>query len=220
MGCTYVPNQDPDDNIMASDNDCANAITTMDGLKPPFLMDLGNKATGILQNKLCQQNKRLRMLRQKLQKINTYWTKHMGMFFIPDDIPPLPTYENKMRPKGLGLHHPAAQILEEYAKYGCPTPICKPWTKQEMWEVVARGPHQSALSPEAIEHFWLKAIEKVDAGQAILVKWVDIKNAPPPQLKILPMFRSILDLSFRLQLSDGSLRPSVNDTTVKQHRTG
>ncbi len=214
MGCTYAPNQDPDDNITASDNDCTNAITTMDGLKPRFVTDLGKEARGSLQNKLCQQNKQLRMLQQKLQKINTYWTNHMGMFFIPDNIPPLAMYKNKMRPKGLALHHPAAKILEDYAKCGCPTQTGKPWTKQEMWEVVARGPHQSAILPEAIEHFWLKAIEKVDAGQAILVKWDNIMNAPPPQLKILPItaiphklkeFRSIFDLSFTPQLFNGSL---------------
>jgi hypothetical protein len=167
MGCTYAPDQDPDDNITASDNDCANAITTMDGLKPPFLTDLVMEATGLLLNKLCQQNKRLQMLRQKMQNNNTYWTKHMGTFIIPDNIPPLATYKNEMRPKGLVLHHPVAQILEEYTKYGCPTQTGKPWTKQETWEVGARGPHQLAMLPEAIEHFWLKAIEKVNAGQAI-----------------------------------------------------
>jgi hypothetical protein len=93
-----------------------------------------------------------------------------------------------------------------------------------MWEVVARGPHQSAMLPETIEHFWLKAIEKVNAGQAILVKWDNIKNTPPPQLKILPItaiphkskeFRLILDLSFTLQLSNRSLQPLVNNTMVK-----
>ncbi len=109
-GCTYAPDQDPDNNITASDNDCANAITTMDELKPLFLTDLGKEATGSLQNKLCQQNKQLWMLRQKLQKTNTYWTKHMGMFFIPDNISPLAMYKNKMRQKGLALHHSAAKI--------------------------------------------------------------------------------------------------------------
>ncbi len=72
---------------------------------------------------------------------------------------------------------------------------------------MTRGPHQLAMLPKVIEHFWLKTIEKVDTGQAILVKWDDIKNAPPPQLKILPIaaiphkskeFRSILDLLFTL----------------------
>ncbi len=48
MGCTYAPKMDLDGNIMASYIDCANAITGMDGLKLPFLMDLGKEATGSL----------------------------------------------------------------------------------------------------------------------------------------------------------------------------
>ncbi len=56
-----------------------------------------------------------------------------------------------------------------------------------MWEAVARGPYQSAMSPEAIRHFSLEAIEKVNVGQAVLVKWDDIKDSPPPQLKISPI---------------------------------
>ncbi len=95
----------------------------------------------------------------------------MRTFFIPEDIPPLATYRNKMRPQGLTLHHPAAKILEEYAQYGCPTRTGKPWSKMEMWEAVVRGPHKLAMLPEAIEHFHLEAISKVNAGQAILLKW-------------------------------------------------
>ncbi len=77
----------------------------------------------------------------------------------------------------------------------------------EMWEAVARGLHKWAMPPEAIEHFCLEAIAKVNAGQAILAKWDNIKNNPPPQLKISPIaailhkfkaFRSILNLFFSL----------------------
>jgi hypothetical protein len=182
--CTYEPETDLDGNITTSYIDCANSITKMDGLKPLFLMDLGKEATGSLQNKLWQQNKQLRLLRPKLQKIKTYWTTHMGTFFIPEDIPTLSTYRNKMRPQGLAIYHPVVKILEEYAQYGCPTQTGKPWSKKEMWEAVARGPHKLATLPEVIEHFCLEAIVKVNAGQAILVKWDNIKNNPPPQLKI------------------------------------
>jgi hypothetical protein len=129
-----------------------------------------------------------------------------------------------MRPKGLALHHPVANLLEEYATLGCPPRTGKPWTKEEVWEAVAWGPHCLALSPEAIEHFCLEAIKKVNTEQAVLGKWDDIKDSPPPQLKILPIaaiphkskaFWSILDLLFMLRLSDSSLHPSVNDTTIK-----
>jgi hypothetical protein len=129
-----------------------------------------------------------------------------------------------MRPKGLAFYHPAAPLLKEYATFGCPTQTVKPWTKAEMWEAVARGPHQFALLPEAIKYFQLKSKAKVAAGQAILIRWDDIKDNPPLQLKISPfaailhkskLFRSILDLLFTLCLSDGSKLPFVNNTTIK-----
>ena len=93
-----------------------------------------------------------------------------------------------------------------------------------MWEAVERGPHQSSLSPEAIAHFAKESAEKVRVGQAKLVLWNDIKDNPPPQLKVSPIaaiphkskaFRSILDLSFRLRLRSGGILASVNDSTIK-----
>ncbi len=99
MGCTNAPEQGPDGNIKASHNNCANAMTTMDGLQLLLLTDLGKEATGSLHDKLRQQNKWLWLLQQKLQKINTYWTKHKGVFFIPDDIPPLSMCCDEIRPK-------------------------------------------------------------------------------------------------------------------------
>jgi hypothetical protein len=93
-----------------------------------------------------------------------------------------------------------------------------------MWEAVERGPHQSSLSPKALAHFAEESVAKVAAGQAKLVLWDEIKDNPPPQLKIslivaiphkLKAFRSILDLSFPLRLKNGGLLESVNDSTVK-----
>ncbi len=63
----------------------------------------------------------------------------------------------------------------------------KPWLIHEMMAAIARGLHRSALTPEAIEHFTTEVREKVAAGQAQLVKWDDIKNNPPPKLKISPI---------------------------------
>jgi hypothetical protein len=66
--------------------------------------------------------------------------------------------------------------------------------------------------------------EKVANGQARVVLWDEIKGNPPPQLKISPVamiphksrqFRAILDLSFPVKLEDGSVVPSVNDSTTK-----
>ncbi len=54
--------------------------------------------------------------------------------------------------------------------------------------------------------------------------WNDIKDNPPPQLKLSPIaaiphkskaYRSILDLSFRLCLENRGVRAAVNNTTTK-----
>ena len=112
-----------------------------------------------------------------------------------------------MCPTGRALTHPAAGILAKWATLGCPTRTGKPWTSEEIWEAVARGPHQSALSPEALAHFAEEAAEKVRTRQVRIVLWDDIKDNPQEQWKISPIaaiphkskaFRSILGLSFRL----------------------
>jgi hypothetical protein len=106
----------------------------------------------------------------------------------------------------------------------CPTRTGRNWSKDEIWEAVERGPHRSATSPEAIEHFAAEIKEKIRTKQARVVAWDDIKDNPPPQLKVSPIaaiphkskaFRSILDLSFRLRLKNGGVLASVNNTTVK-----
>ena len=93
-----------------------------------------------------------------------------------------------------------------------------------MEAAIRRGPHASALSPEAIAHFHAEVQEKVANNQARLLVWDNIKTNPPPQLKISSIaavphkskaFRFILDRSFSLCLSNGNSIPSVNETTTK-----
>lgn len=113
----------------------------------------------------------------------------------------------QMYPRGRAMNHPAGPLLKEWATYGCPTRTGTNWTREQMQEAIARGPHQSALVPAAIAHFPEEVEEKVRLGQARVVEWDAIKHNPPPQLKISPVaaiphnskpYRSILDLSFRL----------------------
>jgi hypothetical protein len=129
-----------------------------------------------------------------------------------------------MCPSGLALHHPVANLLKEWATYGCPTKTGKAWSKSQMQEAVDRGPHCSALSDKAIAHFQAEVTKKVRMGQAKLVAWDTIKNNPPVELKFSPIaaiphkskqFRSILDLSFHLHLKQGGILPSVNASTIK-----
>ena len=134
-----------------------------------------------------------------------------------------------MCPTGRALSHPAADTLRKWATFGCPTRTGRNWTNDEIWEAVEQGPHRSATSPEAIEHFAVEIQEKRQTKQARLVAWGDIKDNPPPQLKISPIaaiphkskaFRSILDLSFRLRLKNGGILAAVNDMTIKSAPKG
>jgi hypothetical protein len=89
-----------------------------------------------------------------------------------------------MCPTGLALEHSAASTLQEYATYGCPAKTGKEWTKAEIWEAVKWGPHVSALSAEALEHFKEEACKKVATDQAKIVKWDTIRHNPPTQMKV------------------------------------
>ena len=116
----------------------------------------------------------------------------------------------------------------DWATFGCPTKTGKPWSRTEIDKAIARGPHRSALTPDAIAHFAEEARKKVRTNQARIVEWDSIKDNPPKELKISPIaaiphkskaYRSILGLSFKLQLKNGGVREAVNDTTEK-NRSG
>jgi hypothetical protein len=216
-------------NVGAPDRDTtANEAYARDekfsGLDPPLLEATGERVTGADTPRHRIENKRRRRALLARQSQETQWTMYKGEYDLPDPAAPLEAHRGEMCPSGLALHHPAADILREWATYGCPTRTGKPWTRAEMQAAIERGPHRSALSDEAIAHFKAEVEEKVRIGQAKLVAWDAIKDDPPPELKISPIaaiphkskqFRSILDLSFHLRLARGQVIPSVNSTTMK-----
>jgi hypothetical protein len=181
---------------------------------------------GINKKKLRTENWRQRQALQQAQTKPTLWTDYTGDAVLPQgaDDKSRPAHRNSMCLAGMALHHPAAETLLNWAEFGCPTQTGKPWSISEMEEAIAHGPHQSALTPEALEHVAVEIKEKVLSNQARVVEWDAIKDNPPTELKISPImaiphkskaYRSILDLSFRLQLKNGGFRDAVNDTTVK-----
>ena len=199
------------------------------GLMPPTLDATGEYVTGADKSKYRVKNKRRRKETLATQQPHTQWTKYKGEFEIPSPMPPVDSYRGQMCPSNMALHHPAASLLKEWATYGCPTRTGWPWTKEEMQEAVDRGPHQSALSDEAIAHFCAEVDDKIKSGQARLVAWESIKDDPPSELKISPIaaiphkskqFWSILDLSFHPQLKQGGILPSFNANTIKTAPTG
>ena len=193
------------------------------GLRPPTLKS-SEEVTGESTPKLRTENKRNRRQRQCHQPHPVWWTTYKGTYKLPPLHEPPRSYRNQMCPRGLALHHPAATTLLEYATAGCPVNTGNTWTTQEMQAAIERGPHVSALLPEAMAQLDDDINEKVLNGQARLVRWNDIRLNPPPQLKISPVamvphnsrpFRAILDLSFPVKLRPSGEVPSVNSTTVK-----
>jgi len=196
-------------------------------LLPPIIAATGEMATGATTEALRKQNKHQRTADLLSQHLHPQWTMHRGHTVLQenhwaavrktaDDV--------QMAPQGLALHHEAAGILAEWEQMGCPTCTGRDWTTAEIQAAIDRGPHQSALEPEALHHFADEVRDKVAKGQARVVLWEEIKGNHPRQLKVSPVaaiphksraYRSILDLSFSLRLREGGTLPSVNDTTTK-----
>jgi hypothetical protein len=116
--------------------------------------------------------------RRKLQKETGFatsrratplWTMHKGTLILPAQVADKsrPTYHNSMCPAGLAVEHPAAAIFMDWAQFGCPTKTGKPWKWADIDKAIKRGPHQLALSPEAIQHFAEEIKEKVWTAQAL-----------------------------------------------------
>ncbi len=85
------------------------------------------------------------------------------------------------------MQHNAAQLLRDWENFGCPTWTGRDWNLSKIQAASDRGPHQSALEPEAIPHFEVEVRDKVAKGQARVVLWDSIKGNHPHQLKVLPV---------------------------------
>jgi hypothetical protein len=120
---------------------------------------------------------------------STQWTTHRGAMVVPLTAfdKSRPDHKNAICPARLAMSHPAAETLMDWATFGCPTKTGAPWSRSDIEEAIARGPHQLALTPEAIEHFTEEIREKVRTQQARVVEWDSIKDNPPTELKISPI---------------------------------
>ena len=133
-------------------------------------------------------------------------------------------YFGLMYPRGIALEHEAAPLLKGFADNGCPVDCGENWSDERVVDTMLRGPHQSAYLDGAVGFLQKETKEKVRNGFARVVKWGDIKDNVPPNLKISPVamvphmrkiFRVIMDLSFRFSKKDGSKWESVNSATTK-----
>jgi hypothetical protein len=170
----------------------ANTTTTTmgnEGLEPPTLEDTNKDVKGDDRRRLRKQSKQRKRRLKATQQWRSQWTMHMGQVeyepahFSGTRVP----HWNLMCPTGRAQNHPAADLLLDWATLGCPTRTGRNWTREEIWEAVERGPHRSARSPDAHEHFAEEIKEKNRKKQARLVAWDNIKDNPPAQLKISPI---------------------------------
>ena len=90
-----------------------------------------------------------------------------------------------------------------------------------MQAAIERGPHKGTLVPGTMEYARKKAWAKEKAGQCKIVKWKDINDDPPQNLKLRTVaavphksrdYRMILDLSFALRMCGYEI-PAVNEET-------
>jgi hypothetical protein len=134
------------------------------GLPPQVIEATGAEVLGIDIERLQLQNKWRRHALQEQQAQTSAWTTHTGDLELPTATTLLSTWRGDMCPLGIATSHPAGKLLHEWSQIGCPTRTGQPWSKEEIWEAVERGPHRSALSDEALQHFAEEAFEKVNAG--------------------------------------------------------
>ena len=143
---------------------------------------------------------------------------------VENDIADLGTFLSLMQPQDVARAHEFGPTLDEYSVKGVPVDCGGNWTRETIDAAIARGPHQSALTPEALELFQDDVVDyQVKAGFCRIVNWDDIKHDLPPQLKISPVAavpqvgrrpRIILDLSFGVRIGDEVIQQAVNTTTA------
>ena len=75
-------------------------------------------------------------------------------------------------------------MLREYAAKGCPVSVGRDWILEELEAAAERGPHKSALKPDAIAQIQVEAREKEAQGFCKLYNWEKLKSNLPKKLKL------------------------------------
>lgn len=126
-----------------------------------------------------------------------------------------------MYPRGPAMKHEAAPLLNYWAEHGCPVDCGEDWSDEWIEAAIRRGPHISAKQPQAVKALRQETMDKIKSGYARKIKWGVLRKNRPKKLKISPvaaiphksrLFRTILDLSFRLKYK-GKKLPSVNSAS-------
>jgi hypothetical protein len=112
-----------------------------------------------------------------------------------------------MSPEPWMQFHPFVATLEQWSD-GVPVVCSPPWSSVAIETAVARGPHTSALAPEARQLITEEMEYQVAAGFFEIMLWSDVQALQPEHLKVSPLAvipqvgrrgRLPLDLSFAVQ---------------------
>ena len=108
---------------------------------------------------------------------------------IPTEIPVREAIgkHGLMWPRTYSLDHPAAPMLDEWARNGCPTDCGPDWSQERIEAAIQRGPHPSAKLKEAAAHLHKETAAKVAAGHMKVLRWKDIKENIPKRMKVSPV---------------------------------
>jgi hypothetical protein len=159
-------------------------------------------------------------------KMDTY------QHFIPCQLTPSEAGISKgkpmslMQPQPLSKVHLFAPTLHKW-QHGIKVNCGPDWSWENVEVVVARGPHPTASTPEAISLFKEDIAYQVKAGFCNVMLWEDIRKLRPCNIKILPVMvvpqvgrrgHIIIYLLFPVyQKVNGivtAVQASINDTTV------
>ena len=177
-----------------------------------------------LRKKRAKLRKLHRVALQGQQDPNTdYWTEHKGQGTARPTERVYPEgCKRQMYPTGAAATHPAAEDLRQWAEHGCPVDTGRQWTPEQIKAALERGPHMSALAPEAMQAFRKEVVQKIAQGHAKVIPWDEIKDNLPKELKLSPIsqiphksrdYRTILDLSYVQKKNGQPVAPAVNATT-------
>eukprot|EP00978_Attheya_sp_CCMP212_P036106 scaffold161645_cov59-Attheya_sp.AAC.3 len=109
-----------------------------------------------------------------------------------------------MRPAAWMDLHPFAPTLHKWEN-DVPIDCGEDWSREAIDLAIAKGPHASAMTPEARKLLLEDVAYQVDAGFSHIITWESIKSNPPTKVKVSPLAlvpqinqrgRLILDLSF------------------------
>ena len=79
-------------------------------------------------------------------------------------------FKGQMYPAGTAAVHSAAAELKKWATEGCPVDTGPQWTVDQIKAALQRGPHLSAMKPEAMAAFREEVASKLEQKQVKILE--------------------------------------------------